>query len=176
MIERSWGVAVNAVESMPGGRMAVDLPRRAFDAVGKMSPSTRRAAMQASAGLKGVVGVLEWPVAAAVAGVTWIARQGQAPRNGSRSAPAGAVGSAGTASKPAAQRPAKASGSSKTGSGAAKSKRTSRTGQTGTAARRTQPTSGRAQASSRRTPRPAPRRAKTTSRTSTGKGTGASRG
>nr|WP_246620211.1 hypothetical protein [Streptomyces corallincola] len=70
------GVPVRAVASVWGrlpGSGAVDrVARGALDAVGVVSPRGRRLAVYAGAGVLGVAGVVEWPVALTGAAVAWL--------------------------------------------------------------------------------------------------------
>ncbi|MFC5800971.1 hypothetical protein [Streptomyces formicae] len=79
------------VDRVPG----VDRVKNAFDgvldSVGVVSPHARRVTAYAGAGLLGVAGVIEWPVAVAGAAVVWLTqpRAKEATSQGSRAAASG---------------------------------------------------------------------------------------
>ncbi|GEC05083.1 hypothetical protein SSP24_27380 [Streptomyces spinoverrucosus] len=63
---------VTALRRMPGAGMVTKAAGGALDAVGTVSPRGRRVAVYTGAGILGVAGVVEWPVALTVAGVAWL--------------------------------------------------------------------------------------------------------
>ncbi|WP_028927603.1 hypothetical protein [Pseudonocardia acaciae] len=69
--------------------------------VGAASPRTRRMAVYAGTGLLGLVGVVEWPIAAAVAAVAWLTQDHEPPRATEAPAPAKKPETARRAKKPA---------------------------------------------------------------------------
>jgi hypothetical protein len=71
----------------PGARFALAAPRLILDTVGSSSPQTRRAAVYLGAGVLGAVGVVEWPVAAAIAVAVWISQQRPIPATTSDNQP-----------------------------------------------------------------------------------------
>ncbi|MFJ2626008.1 hypothetical protein ACIO6T_21890 [Streptomyces sp. NPDC087532] len=68
-------MATTAVERVPGADRAKEFVDGVLDSVGIVSPHARRVAAYAGAGLLGVVGVVEWPVAAAGAAAVWLTQQ-----------------------------------------------------------------------------------------------------
>ncbi|MFJ5723046.1 hypothetical protein [Streptomyces sp. NPDC093149] len=68
-------MATTAVEKVPGADRAKEFVDGVLDSVGIVSPHARRVAAYAGAGLLGVVGVVEWPVAAAGAAAVWLTQQ-----------------------------------------------------------------------------------------------------
>ncbi|WP_079167933.1 hypothetical protein [Streptomyces colonosanans] len=85
--------ATSALRKVPGAEMVGRATEGALNAVGAVSPRGRRLAVYTGAGILGVVGLVEWPVALTGAAVAWLTQQrpehpersGQAA-NGSRSA------------------------------------------------------------------------------------------
>lgn len=71
------------VATMPGGRTATETAAGLLGAVdgftGAFSPRTRRVAVYTGAGLLGLSGVVEWPIAATVAAATWLAQDHARP-------------------------------------------------------------------------------------------------
>ncbi|MBV9025496.1 MAG: hypothetical protein JO362_17280 [Streptomycetaceae bacterium] len=57
---------------VPGASVVRGVANGMLDKVGIVSPHARRVAAYAGAGLLGVAGVVEWPVAAAGAAVVWL--------------------------------------------------------------------------------------------------------
>ncbi|MFJ9680583.1 hypothetical protein ACIRP2_21400 [Streptomyces sp. NPDC101194] len=68
-------MVTTAVEKVPGADRAKEFVDGVLDSVGIVSPHARRVAAYAGAGLLGVVGVVEWPVAAAGAAAVWLTQQ-----------------------------------------------------------------------------------------------------
>lgn len=80
--------AVRPVQSLwdlvaTGGRTATETAAGLLGAVegftGAFSPRTRRVAVYTGAGLLGLSGVVEWPIAATVAAATWLAQDHARP-------------------------------------------------------------------------------------------------
>ncbi|MGW1541698.1 hypothetical protein ACWCPM_15930 [Streptomyces sp. NPDC002309] len=63
---------VTALRRVPGAGVVTKVADGALDAVGTVSPRGRRVAVYTGAGLLGVAGVVEWPIALTVAGVAWL--------------------------------------------------------------------------------------------------------
>ncbi|MEV7993323.1 hypothetical protein AB0O67_15790 [Streptomyces sp. NPDC086077] len=63
---------VTALRKVPGAGVVTKAAGGALDAVGTVSPRGRRVAVYTGAGLLGVAGVVEWPIALTVAGVAWL--------------------------------------------------------------------------------------------------------
>lgn len=61
-----------AARQVPGATAIEETFDGVLDAVGLVSPRTRRIAAYAGAGLLGAVGVVEWPAAAAGAAAVWL--------------------------------------------------------------------------------------------------------
>jgi hypothetical protein len=120
---------------LPGVGLVRGTTAAVLDGVGSVSPRARRVAVYTGAAALGVVGMIEWPVAAGVAGVAWLTQSGQdggakAPRSDAGSAPRRLAASAGDAdgASSAATTSARASGRSSGRGGA-------RTGRRRTAAK-----------------------------------------
>lgn len=62
----------SALRRVPGAGMVSRAAEGTLDAVGNVSPRGRRMAVYTGAGLLGVAGVVEWPVAVAGAAVAWL--------------------------------------------------------------------------------------------------------
>ncbi|WP_437062868.1 hypothetical protein [Streptomyces sp. enrichment culture] len=62
----------SALRRVPGAGMVSRAAEGTLDAVGNVSPRGRRMAVYTGAGLLGVAGVVEWPVAIAGAAVAWL--------------------------------------------------------------------------------------------------------
>ncbi|MEV7241145.1 hypothetical protein AB0N92_07825 [Streptomyces sp. NPDC093248] len=71
---------------LPGAGMVSRVAEGALDKVGAVSPRSRRLAVYTGAGVLGVAGVVEWPVALTGAAVAWLTQ----PRPGAGRAGAGA--------------------------------------------------------------------------------------
>ncbi|MFF8726619.1 hypothetical protein ACF073_09020 [Streptomyces sp. NPDC015171] len=89
--------AATAVRIVPGGALAGKAAQHLLDRFGTMSPRRRRLAVYVGAGVLGVAGVVEWPVALAGAAVAWLTRSRGTGRTASaarkgRGAPAGRAG------------------------------------------------------------------------------------
>ncbi|MFJ7496447.1 hypothetical protein ACIQZB_35850 [Streptomyces sp. NPDC097727] len=114
-----------AVERVPGADRVKGIANGVLDSVGIVSPHARRVAAYTGAGLLGVAGVLEWPVAMAGAAVVWLTQPrptdveaapaaGEARTEGLRAKQAARSAKAHTTAKPAKTRSAKSSTTSKT--------------------------------------------------------------
>lgn len=71
---------VSALGKVPGATTVGRAAGGALDAIGSVSPRGRRIAVYTGAGLLGVAGVVEWPVAVTGAAVAWLTQprpQGQ---------------------------------------------------------------------------------------------------
>lgn len=83
-------IAAVTVPGADGVRKAAD---EVLNALGRISPGSRRAAVYAGAGVLGVLGVVSWPAAAAVAALVWLTQPGPKPprtggqRNGRAATP-----------------------------------------------------------------------------------------
>lgn len=84
--------AVSVLGRVPGAGTVGRLAGGALDRVGAVSPRGRRLAVYAGAGVLGVAGVVEWPVAVTGAAVAWLTQ----PRPGEH----GEHGEPGGASRP----------------------------------------------------------------------------
>ena len=84
--------AVSALGKVPGAGTVGRVAGGALDRVGAVSPRGRRLAVYAGAGVLGVAGVVEWPVAVTGAAVAWLTQ----PRPGER----GEHGESGDESRP----------------------------------------------------------------------------
>ncbi|WP_432136151.1 hypothetical protein [Streptomyces sp. bgisy154] len=94
---------VAALRRLPGAGVVGRVAEGTLDTVGKVSPRGRRLAVYTGAGLLGVMGVVEWPVAMAGAAVAWLtqARPGHPDGNGTRRG----AGPEGSAAQPPAAAP-----------------------------------------------------------------------
>ncbi|MFR0354380.1 hypothetical protein [Streptomyces sediminimaris] len=72
--------AASALRKVPGAAVVGRAAEQALDKVGAVSPRGRRLAVYAGAGVLGVAGVVEWPVAVTGAAVAWLTQ----PRPGER--------------------------------------------------------------------------------------------
>ncbi|MFD7702042.1 hypothetical protein [Streptomyces caelestis] len=88
----------SGLRRLPGAEQAGRVAGGALDAIGAVSPRGRRMAVYAGAGVLGVAGVVEWPVALTGAAVAWLTRPRPVRPDGGQDAesPAGADGGHGT--------------------------------------------------------------------------------
>ncbi|MEU3491460.1 hypothetical protein [Streptomyces massasporeus] len=87
----------SGLRHLPGAEQVGKVATDALDRIGAVSPRGRRMAVYAGAGVLGVAGVVEWPVAVTGAAVAWLTRprpgqqpDGASPNGGTHSAGAGA--------------------------------------------------------------------------------------
>ena len=92
----------SGLRHLPGAEQVGKVAGDALDRIGAVSPRGRRMAVYAGAGVLGVAGVVEWPVALTGAAVAWLTqpKPGQRPdgasgNGGSRAGQAGAGGEGG---------------------------------------------------------------------------------
>lgn len=127
-----------AMEKVPGAEKVKEIFDGVLDSVGIVSPHARRVAAYTGAGLLGVAGVVEWPVAAAGAAVVWLTQPrpkdvaaaptaGEARAEALRAKRAAGSAKASTATGKAKTRPGKAT------SGTAKTRAPKKTSTSGTA-------------------------------------------
>lgn len=64
----------SGLRQLPGAERVGKAAEGALDAIGAVSPRGRRMAVYAGAGVLGVAGVVEWPVALTGAAVAWLTR------------------------------------------------------------------------------------------------------
>lgn len=78
--------AATALQRLPGVGMVGRVAGQALDSVGAAPPRARRLAVYTGAGVLGVAGVVEWPVAVTGAAVAWLTqpRSGELERSGDR--------------------------------------------------------------------------------------------
>jgi hypothetical protein len=121
--------AASALRRVPGAEMVGRAAGGTLDKVGAVSPRGRRIAVYTGAGVLGVAGVVEWPVALTGAAVAWLTQ----PRPGEKETASGASGrkSSGTRAKTSAPRTKKSTSKKKTAAG-----RSTSTGRGGSTARR----------------------------------------
>ncbi|WP_317442406.1 hypothetical protein [Streptomyces collinus] len=76
--------AASVLGRLPGAGTVGRVAEGALDKVGAMSPRSRRLAVYTGAGVLGVAGVVEWPVAATGAAVAWLTQAwpGERERSG----------------------------------------------------------------------------------------------
>ncbi|MEV8552247.1 hypothetical protein AB0L04_20755 [Streptomyces glaucescens] len=114
-------VTGSALRRMPGAGMVSKAAEGTLDTVGAVSPRGRRIAVYTGAGLLGVAGVVEWPVAVAGAAVAWLTQPKPGQRQEQRSGQDGgaaARATTSTASRRAASGGATASRATRSGTGA----------------------------------------------------------
>ena len=75
--------AASVLGKVPGAGTVGRVAEGALDRVGAVSPRGRRLAVYAGAGVLGVAGIVEWPVAVTGAAVAWLTQ----PRPGERKEP-----------------------------------------------------------------------------------------
>ena len=104
--------AASVLRHVPGAGTVGRVAEGALDKVGAVSPRGRRIAVYTGAGVLGVAGVVEWPVAITGAAVAWLTqpRPGERTESGDESRPTPRVlasthGTPGTASHPASASP-----------------------------------------------------------------------
>ncbi|MDX2730240.1 MULTISPECIES: hypothetical protein [Streptomyces] len=113
---------MTAVDRVPGADRVKGIVDGVLDSVGIVSPHARRVAAYTGAGLLGVAGVVEWPVAVTGAAVVWLTQSrptdGEARAEGLQVKQAARSAKAQTTTRAAKTRPAKkasaASGKAKT--------------------------------------------------------------
>ncbi|MFD7687047.1 hypothetical protein [Streptomyces sp. NPDC059781] len=95
----------SGLRHLPGAEQVGRVAGGALDAIGAVSPRGRRMAVYAGAGVLGVAGVVEWPVALTGAAVAWLTqpRPAQRPDGGDGKGPARRL-----AGEPGAEPPADA--------------------------------------------------------------------
>jgi hypothetical protein len=109
--------AASVLSKVPGAGMVGRVAEGTLDKVGAVSPRGRRIAVYTGAGVLGVAGVVEWPVALTGAAVAWLTQpKGNEPqeKTGGGAAAAGGtpdVGEAGTGFSGAAEATAGVGGS-----------------------------------------------------------------
>ncbi|MFG2792501.1 hypothetical protein [Streptomyces sp. NPDC048419] len=74
--------AASALQKVPGAAAVSRAAGQALDRVGAVSPRGRRLAVYAGAGVLGVAGVVEWPVAVTGAAVAWLTQPRPERRKG----------------------------------------------------------------------------------------------
>ncbi|MEU6914205.1 hypothetical protein [Streptomyces olindensis] len=89
----------SGLKHLPGAEQVGKVAGDALDRIGAVSPRGRRMAVYAGAGVLGVAGVVEWPVALTGAAVAWLTQ----PRPGQR--PDGASENGGTQTGTTGERP-----------------------------------------------------------------------
>ncbi|WP_234382583.1 hypothetical protein [Streptomyces dysideae] len=126
--------AASALRRVPGAEMVGKAAEGTLDKVGVVSPRGRRIAVYTGAGVLGVAGVVEWPVALTGAAVAWLTQ----PRPGEKKSTSGASGgtSSGTRAKTSAPRTKKSTSKKSTSKKKTASGRSTSTGRGGSTARR----------------------------------------
>ncbi|MET7732631.1 hypothetical protein ABZT02_14830 [Streptomyces sp. NPDC005402] len=81
--------AVSVLGKVPGAGTVGRVAEGALDRVGAVSPRGRRLAVYAGAGVLGVAGLVEWPIAVTGAAVAWLTqpRPGEREESGDESRP-----------------------------------------------------------------------------------------
>ncbi|WP_327420646.1 hypothetical protein OG612_36655 [Streptomyces sp. NBC_01527] len=102
---------MTAVDRVPGADRVKGIVDGVLDSVGIVSPHARRVAAYTGAGLLGVAGVVEWPVAVTGAAVVWLTQSrptdGEARAEGPQVKQAARSAKAQTTTRAAKTRPAK---------------------------------------------------------------------
>lgn len=93
--------AASVLGRLPGAGTVARAAEGALDKVGAVSPRGRRMAVYTGAGVLGVAGVVEWPVALTGAAVAWLTQPRPAPS--ARAGGSGEAVEAGTGARPAAE-------------------------------------------------------------------------
>lgn len=91
---------VSGLRHVPGAEQVGKAAGGALDAIGAVSPRGRRMAVYAGAGVLGVAGVVEWPVALTGAAVAWLTQQRPARQPGTESPDGTAPSGEGGARRP----------------------------------------------------------------------------
>ncbi|MEV6005132.1 hypothetical protein AB0M25_39505, partial [Streptomyces griseomycini] len=73
-------VVASGLRHLPGAEQVGRVAGGALDAIGAVSPRGRRMAVYTGAGVLGVAGVVEWPVALTGAAVAWLTQPRPGPR------------------------------------------------------------------------------------------------
>ena len=81
-LPRPLRAAAARLRHLPGAGYVEKAAGGALDAIGAVSPRGRRVAVYAGAGVLGVAGVVEWPVAVTGAAVAWLTQPRPAQRPG----------------------------------------------------------------------------------------------
>lgn len=105
--------AASALSRVPGAGAVGRAGESALNAVGSVSPRGRRLAVYTGAGILGVAGVVEWPVALTGAAVAWLTQP--RPENGHGQQPARTAKSTGSAGGKRTKSGARKSASSSSG-------------------------------------------------------------
>ncbi|MEG8275178.1 hypothetical protein [Streptomyces sp. AHA2] len=88
----------SGLKHLPGADQVGKVATEALDRIGAVSPRGRRMAVYAGAGVLGVAGVVEWPVALTGAAVAWLTQPRPGPRpDGTASDGAATTGTTGEA-------------------------------------------------------------------------------
>ncbi|MEV0633780.1 hypothetical protein AB0I77_02125 [Streptomyces sp. NPDC050619] len=103
--------AASAISKVPGATMVGRAAEGALDKVGAVSPRGRRIAVYTGAGVLGVAGLVEWPVAVTGAAVAWLTQPRGQEETEENAETAKAIGSTGQSGA------ARGAGSSRTSSG-----------------------------------------------------------
>ncbi|MGW0016583.1 hypothetical protein ACWDVX_43530, partial [Streptomyces tendae] len=82
-LPRPLHAAASAVRKVPGAGTVGRAAEGALDRIGAVSPRGRRVLVYTGAGVLGVAGLVEWPVAVTGAAVAWLTQQRGQDRNGS---------------------------------------------------------------------------------------------
>lgn len=82
-LPRPLHAAASAVRKVPGAETVGRAAEGALDRIGAVSPRGRRVLVYTGAGVLGVAGLVEWPVAVTGAAVAWLTQPRGRDRNGS---------------------------------------------------------------------------------------------
>jgi hypothetical protein len=101
--------AASVLSRVPGAGMVTKVAEETLDKVGAVSPRGRRLAVYTGAGVLGVAGVVEWPVAVTGAAVAWLTQpRGKGPQERAVESPAGSSGRSGGSGTSAGEEPGEA--------------------------------------------------------------------
>ncbi|MEY7980100.1 hypothetical protein AB8O53_27720, partial [Streptomyces pilosus] len=81
-LAQPFRAVASGLRRLPGAAQVEKVAGGALDTIGAVSPRGRRMAVYAGAGVLGVAGVVEWPVALTGAAVAWLTRPRSAQRPG----------------------------------------------------------------------------------------------
>ncbi|WP_070010941.1 hypothetical protein [Streptomyces abyssalis] len=116
----------SAAESVPGAERARGVFDDMLNTVGIVSPGARRVAAYTGAGILGVAGVVEWPVAVVGAAAVWLTQPRPADMDGAGTADTGGARTQKRTAKKAASRSAGGSRPAKKASSRSTAKRTAK--------------------------------------------------
>ncbi|MFC9890747.1 hypothetical protein [Streptomyces pilosus] len=105
-LAQPFRAVASGLRRLPGAAQVEKVAGGALDTIGAVSPRGRRMAVYAGAGVLGVAGVVEWPVALTGAAVAWLTRPCSAQRPGGAETGTDDPAAAPERDRPRAARPA----------------------------------------------------------------------